>query len=93
MEKQPPQERRREERFIAEPDAWVAWTEPSGHRLHLRGRCLDVSSLGIRIETDRAIPVGAQVTIGVPVRKLQRTARVRHEHPSGPHHVIGFEYD
>lgn len=92
MDRKPVPERRREERYIAEPDAWVAWTDPSGLRLHLRGHCLDISASGIRIETDRPIPLDAKVTIGVPVRKLQRSARVRHCSASGPYFVAGFEY-
>ncbi len=91
--KQPaPPERRRTERFIAEPDVWVAWSYPEKGRLHVRGRCLDFSGNGVRVELGRALPVGVAVTVGVPIRRLQKPATVRHCTPAGPYFAVGLEY-
>jgi len=78
---------------MAEPDAWVTWTHPERGFSRLRGRCLDVSLNGVRVELTSELPIGVTVTIGVPVRRLQRTATVRHCTPAGPHFAVGLEYD
>jgi PilZ domain-containing protein len=85
-------DRRRTERFIAEPDVWVAWTDPERGKSHVRGRCLDVSVDGVRVELGLALPIGVAVTIGVPIRRLQKMATVRHCTPAGPYFTVGLEY-
>ena len=85
-------ERRRAPRHSVEPITWVVWRDASGETQRVRGQCLDVSDGGIRVRISRAVEIGTEVEVGVPIRQITRRGTVRHCTSADGWHNLGVEY-
>jgi hypothetical protein len=70
----------------------VSWTEPGKDPLFARGRCLDASVDGLRLEFPVALPIRATVTLRMARIDVSGSASVRHVRRTGMKFVIGFEF-
>lgn len=72
--------------------AWVSWKGAGGVCQKVRGRCLDVSRGGMRLQVPVSVPAGSRVTIGVPSKEWETNAEVRHCTPQGRMFQIGAKF-
>jgi hypothetical protein len=68
----------------------VSWDD-HGMPGFARGRCVNLSEDGMRIELPTAVPVQSMVTIRVPEIGLVGSAVVRHSRRSGIRFSVGIE--
>jgi hypothetical protein len=69
----------------------LVWTDERGVDRHSRGKCRDISSDGLRVETVDAIPPQSNVNLRVEKVEVAGSARVRYVRRSGMGSVIGLE--
>ena len=69
----------------------VSWLEPNSEPRFARGRCLDLSEDGLRLELPVALPVRTVVTLRFERIQLTGTASVRYLRRAGMKFVLGFE--
>ena len=69
----------------------VSWVEPGREPRFARGRCLDLSEDGLRLELPVALPLRAVVTLRFERIQLRGTASVRYLRRAGMKFVLGFE--
>jgi hypothetical protein len=69
----------------------VSWVESNGEPRFVRGRCLDLSEDGLRMELPIALPVRTVVTLRFDRIHLAGTASVRYMRRAGMKFVLGFE--
>jgi PilZ domain len=69
----------------------VAWTDANGTDRYARGKCRDISTGGLRIETTETIPAQAYVNIHVEKVDVSGSARVRYTRWGGKGSVSGLE--
>ena len=62
----------------------LAWTAEDGSDRYARGRCRDVSTAGLRIETFEAIPAQSLVSLRIETWDLAGSARVRYSRRVAP---------
>ena len=84
-----PQARKQERRKI-DCEVAVSWQDRQGTRF-VRGRGVDLSESGARIETDEPLSVGARVFLRMPDYGVGGTACVRHCARRGAKYIIGLE--
>lgn len=70
----------------------VSWMEAGADPRFARGRCLDASVDGLRLEFPVALPVRATVTLRMTRIDVSGSASVRHVRRTGMKFVIGFEF-
>jgi hypothetical protein len=70
----------------------ITWTEQDGNRdYYMTGKCVEVSTAGLRIELPRPIAYLTFVTLRVAGMSLAISGRVRHCRISGMNATMGLE--
>lgn len=83
---------RRVARTPAEGKVVLAWTDEHGWPREIRGRCVDVSELGLQVQSPDPIPVQAYVCLRTSQLPLNDFASVRYCRSSGVGYRIGLEF-
>jgi hypothetical protein len=83
---------RRDERLSISGSVRLVWQDGNGLEKFVRGRCLDVSQSGLRMELPEPIPVRTYVTVKADQVGLAAFAAVRHCAPSRGKHIVGLEF-
>lgn len=84
---------RRHRRTVIPGAIRVGWQAKDGFQKFVRGKCLDVSASGIRVESIEPIPLWTYVTVGADKIGLVANASVRHCVRSGAKYLIGMEFN
>ncbi|GEM_PF-1751850 len=87
----PRRDLRRYERIPCAFPVQIAWTEADGSDRYARGRCRDISSDGLRIETMDPIPAHSYVNLRVETVDISGAGRVRYLRRGPVCNVIGLE--
>src|SRR3974390_832030 len=87
-----PQNLRRYARFPFLGTVRVSWQDLSGSPKFARGRCLDISASGIRIEVPEPIPLRSYVTVTAEKIGTTVNASVRHVARAAGKYLIGLEF-
>src|SRR5690242_6955467 len=82
---------RRYERIPCSLPVRLSWAGPKGSHQFARGKCLDISSAGLRIETTENIPAQSYLNLRVEKVDVAGSARVRYVRRGGIGHVVGLE--
>ncbi len=69
----------------------ISWQGQESTPRYVRGRCLDVSESGMRVEAPEPIPVRTLVLLSAERIKLSGSATVRHVTRQGAKYVLGLE--
>ncbi len=69
----------------------LSW-QVSGNVKFARGRCVDLSESGMRVEVPEAIEVRSYVTVSAEKIRLSANASVRHCVRNGGKFVVGLEF-
>lgn len=88
---QPAANRRQEPRNLCASLATVFWEDAAGGSCCCEANVLDISTRGIGIQTDEAVPAGTRVRIQWKDNSL--TGQVRHVQESAIGPIIGVEFD
>jgi len=70
---------------------FISWEDPHGQPRFARGKCVDVSEEGMRIETPEPIPVFTNVSIRADQIMLAGSGTVKHLERRGSHYTLGLE--
>ena len=70
----------------------MTWADADGAARYARGRTLDLSASGMRIEVQNALPVWIYVTVNAHKISLTTTASVRHCVRHRGKYLIGLEF-
>ena len=70
----------------------LTWHDASGCLKYARGRCLDISASGIRIEIPEPIPLRSYVTVSADKIGFTANASVRHVARVAGKYMIGMEF-
>jgi hypothetical protein len=85
-------DRRRAVRVPCSLPVTVTWTEEEGNQDHyLTGKCVEISTSGLRIELVRRIPYLTQVTLRVAGMAFAISGRVRHSRTGASKATMGIE--
>lgn len=82
---------RRNERAPYSGAIEVSWAQPNGDPGFARGRCLDLSKDGLRLELPVTLPVRTVVTLRFDRIQLSGSASVRYQRRAGAKFVLGLE--
>jgi PilZ domain-containing protein len=82
---------RRSKRVPCTLPVLLAWTDADGLDRYARGKCRDISSDGLRVETAETIPAQSSVYLRVEKVDVVGSARVRYFRRGGMRNVIGLE--
>jgi len=82
---------RRHERIACTQPILLAWTSADGSDRYARGKCRDISSAGLRVETADTIPTQSYVNLRIDKLDLAGSARVRYTRRGKAGNVIGLE--
>ena len=82
---------RRHERIPCTLSILMAWTDPNGSEGYARGKCRDVSEMGLRVDTVDTIPPQSYVSLRIEKWDLTTSGRVRYSRRAGATNVIGLE--
>ena len=69
----------------------LGWTDPNGSDRYARGKCRDVSEMGLRVETVDTIPSHTFVNLRIEKWDMTSSARVRYSRRAGAVNVVGLE--
>ena len=81
-------ERRRKTRISYDGPVIVSW-EDRGEPRYARGRCIDVSESGLRLEVPVSIPVRTEVSVNAERIQVSGQARIQHLARCGAKYRIG----
>ena len=70
----------------------VSWQDQAGVERQDRGRCLDVSKGGLKMELLQPIEIGASIRFYVVHSNIAGAGSVRYCHAAGSRYVIGVEF-
>ncbi len=70
----------------------LSWQDASGNQKFARGRCLDLSASGIRVEVPESIPLRSYVTVKLEGVALTSSASVRHVGRLAGKYWVGLEF-
>ena len=82
---------RRHQRIPCTPAVLLSWPDPNGSDRYARGKCRDVSELGLRVETVDKIPAHTYVNLRIEKWDMTSSARVRYSRRAGAVNVVGLE--
>jgi PilZ domain len=82
---------RRHRRIPHSSPVRISWQGSNGQPQYTRGKCLDVSEDGLRIESLESIPVRTPVSLNADQLKTSGSATVKHVARSGVKYVLGVE--
>lgn len=83
---------RRDERLTLGGNVRLIWQDVRGYEKFARGRCLDVSQSGLRMELPEAIPVRSYVIVRADSVGMAAHAAVRHCAPHRGKFIVGLEF-
>jgi hypothetical protein len=83
---------RRHERVPLSTAVVMTWEDGGGAVKYVRGRSLDLSASGMRVEVAESIPQRTYVTVKAQKVALTVTASVRHCFPTRGKYLIGLEF-
>src|SRR5262245_6635688 len=81
---------RRHHRIVHNGPVRLSWQD-RGEAKFARGKCLDVSEDGLRIETSESIPVRTAVSLSAERLHLSGSATVKHVIRRGVKYILGLE--
>jgi hypothetical protein len=90
LKKMPGKDLRRDERIPCTLAVRLAWTTDGSDR-YARGKCRDISTAGLRVETKETIPAQGYVNLRVEKMDVAGSARVRYIRRSTVGYVVGLE--
>ncbi len=70
----------------------LTWQDANGCQKFTRGRCLDLSASGIRVEVPEPIPLRSYVTVKLENVDLTSSASVRHVGRLAGKYWVGLEF-
>lgn len=71
----------------------LTWAEAGGAQKYVRGRSLDLSASGMRVELPQSIPVRTYVSLNIKSISQGVTASVRHCVASRGKYIVGLEFN
>jgi len=83
--------KRLHERTTCAVHVFVAWTDEHGVDRYVKGKCVEISETGVRLELQQPIPYLSYVTLRLEGAGLAASARVRHVSRRGLSAVVGLE--
>jgi hypothetical protein len=83
-------ERRAHERVPINTQLQLRWEEKKGVQRQVRARAVDVSKVGVQVQTEKAIPTGTIVNVYSAQFAPIGRASVRHCTPKGMDYTIGL---
>jgi hypothetical protein len=83
---------RRHPRIQSPGTVRLSWQDASGSPKFARGKCLDLSASGIRVEIPAPIPPRTYVTVAAENFHLTANASVRHVARAAGKYLIGLEF-
>jgi hypothetical protein len=89
----PKRDLRRHQRIPFLGPLHIAWEEDYGSPKYARGKCLDVSEGGLRIEVEvfEPIPVRSRVSLRADRINLHASGTVKHAARRGSTYIVGLE--
>ncbi len=69
----------------------ISWQDSSGAERWARGKCVDISETGLRIELQDEIPIRTSVVLSAESLGISGSAVVKNVSRRGLKHVIGLE--
>ncbi len=87
----PKQDLRRTDRRPFRTAVDLSWTEASDELRFTRGRCVDISGSGLRLEVDDPVPARALANVRIPRLHLGGTASIRHVRRVGMKYTVGLQ--
>jgi len=88
----PPSDLRRHRRKTVEVAVRLCWQDSSGIVRYSKGRCLEISESGLRVETSDPMPLRSYVNFQIDNPPFAGSGSVRHVTRSGLKFVIGLEF-
>ncbi|MBI4874323.1 MAG: PilZ domain-containing protein [Acidobacteria bacterium] len=88
----PTKEKRRYPRIPLEERVEITWEEERGERCFTRGRCLDASASGLRLEILRRIPVRSYINFLFETSGFGGSGCVRFCTSRGMKYLVGVEF-
>lgn len=85
-------ETRRHRRVSFPAIARLSWQDEHGNYKFTRGRCLDVSQSGLRVELPEPMALRSYVTVQAEVLGITENASVRHCARAGGKYIVGLEF-
>jgi hypothetical protein len=82
---------RKHERVPCTLSVLLSWSDPDGSDRYGRGKCRDVSAVGLRVDTVDTIPPQSYVSLRIEKCDLTTSARVRYSRRAGATNVVGLE--
>jgi threonine dehydrogenase-like Zn-dependent dehydrogenase len=83
---------RRHSRVSYPQPVQVGWSDAEGRPRMSRGKCVDISDIGLSVEVSDRVPVGSYVTVRLQGVGPVGSASVRHLGRRGVKYVIGLEF-
>jgi hypothetical protein len=87
----PRKDMRRHERIPCTLSVLLGWAAEDGSDRYARGKCRDVSEVGLRVETVDTIPRHTYVNLRIEKWDITTSARVRYSRRAGATNVVGLE--
>jgi len=69
----------------------VSWTDASGQPMFVRGKCVELSDSGLRMELPVPLPAHITVTLRIASLQLSGPASIRHVRRVGAKYTAGVE--
>jgi hypothetical protein len=82
---------RRHHRLAYSGHVDLSWTDSSGQVKFARGKCLDLSESGLRVDAPQPIPQQTRVFLRAERIRLSGAATVRHLVRHGARYILGLE--
>jgi hypothetical protein len=83
---------RRHSRSEIDHKVRLMWTGEGGQNFYARGRCVDISQSGMRVDSPEPIPVRSYVSFQFDGTRFEGSASVRSCSRKGLRHLIGLEF-
>ena len=85
-------DQRRYERVLIGGTIHVGWTNERGEAIVTRGKCIDVSEGGMKIELPAKVPVGTIVNLRAQEARFHGSGSVRYCRAKGLVYHLGLEF-
>jgi hypothetical protein len=83
---------RRNPRLVYNGKINLTWSNEGGHPFARNGLCLDISTSGLKVQVDSAIPLRTVITVRAKELELHGSASVRSCVRTGAKYTIGLEF-
>lgn len=92
VERLPKAEMRRHARSRLELPVELSWADPHGAGMAARGKCINISESGLRLNLPVPVPAGAYVNFRVSRMGLGGAGSVRYSRRDGVNFIVGLEF-